>query len=118
LLQFDKGFELGYGEDADFGVQIRNHFGHILQFDKHPILHHKAPSGGFRFKKTHPWQKVGERPSPAPQMMYFYLKNMTDIQNQGYFWFYLFPKTASQLLRLRKAKNAWNNSLKWAKTLA
>ncbi|MFT5971148.1 MAG: GT2 family glycosyltransferase [Flavobacteriales bacterium] len=118
LLQFDKGFELGYGEDADFGVQIRNHFGHILQFDKHPILHHKAPSGGFRFKKTHPWQKVGERPAPAPQMMYFYLKNMTDIQTQGYFWFYLFPKTASQLLRLRKAKNAWNNSLKWAKTLA
>ena len=93
-LRFDMRFEKGYGEDLDFGVQARKLLGsHVLQNDQLQLFHHKAPAGGFRFPKEHPWHAAGDQPKPAPHMMAYYLKNASALQLKGFKTHYLWPKS-------------------------
>ncbi len=49
-IKFDIAFEHGFGEDGDFGMQIRNLGEDIGYISECNILHLKAPVGGFRTK--------------------------------------------------------------------
>ena len=85
---FDLALEHGYGEDADYGMQIRNLGYDILYCPDNNMLHLKAPIGGFRHKFTFPWDYEEISPKPSPQVMYNRRKNSTVQQLKGYKLFY------------------------------
>jgi glycosyltransferase involved in cell wall biosynthesis len=83
-LYFDTALEHGYGEDTDFGLQLRN-LGHdIINFPSLNIIHLKAPMGGFRTPFIHPWESEEVQPKPSPTIMYVFLKYCTTEQLNGY----------------------------------
>lgn len=45
---FDMALEHGYGEDVDYGMQVRNAGFDVIYAPQIQILHLKAPVGGFR----------------------------------------------------------------------
>ena len=65
-LQFNMGFEFGYGEDNDFGMQLRNRGFDIVYISTSQILHLKAPMGGFRTKPVLRWHEDEIQPKPSP----------------------------------------------------
>src|SRR5690606_12319835 len=48
IIRFDPAFEFGYGEDIDYGMQLRRVGCDIIYHPEIQILHLKAPRGGFR----------------------------------------------------------------------
>jgi glycosyltransferase involved in cell wall biosynthesis len=83
-IRFDIAYEHGFGEDGDFGMQIRNLGYDIGYIPKCNILHLKAPLGGFRTIITQPWDKDKIQPKPSPTIMLFNLKNQSFFQINGY----------------------------------
>ncbi len=70
-------YEFGFGEDGDFGVQLRNTGTDVFYFPKPDILHLKAPVGGFRTKPVLAWEKETLQPKPSPTVLLYQLKNLT-----------------------------------------
>ena len=69
-LRYNTSLEFGYGEDTEFGLQLRNE-GIDVVFTPYPeILHLKAPIGGFRTKPVLQWHKEVIQPKPSPTIMY------------------------------------------------
>ena len=66
------GFEFGFGEDADFGMQLRNQGYDVLYLPEPEILHLKAPIGGFRTKPVLQWQNESIQPKPSPTVMLYH----------------------------------------------
>ena len=119
---FDMALEHGYGEDMDYGMQIRNLGEDIIYAPQIQIRHLKAPVGGFREPHTFPWESDEVQPKPSPQIMYFRKKNFTEKQLQGYkmmqfFKTYGFFKTKNPYKHIKKFKKAWAQSEKWASIL-
>jgi GT2 family glycosyltransferase len=114
--------EHGYGEDVDFGVQIRN-LGYDVIYAPHiQILHLKAPIGGFRSLPTFPWNEDKVLPKPAPQILYHRIKNTTTQQLRGYKWvlflkYYFRQQIKNPFSYISYFKKAWNKSDYWAKKL-
>ncbi|WP_281298302.1 glycosyltransferase family 2 protein [Flavobacterium limnophilum] len=119
---FNRGYEFGFGEDGDFGMQLR-HQGHdVLYLPEPEILHLKAPVGGFRTKPTLQWQNDDIQPKPSPTVMLYQLLHTTPAQTNSY-------KTTLFLkyYRLQKIKNPiryyctfqkqWARSVFWANKL-
>jgi GT2 family glycosyltransferase len=78
--EFKRGYEFGYGEDSDFGMQLRN-LGHdILYFPEPEILHLKAPIGGFRTKPVLRWHSDVIQPKPSPTVLFYILTHNTKEQ--------------------------------------
>ena len=74
-LKFNMKYEFGFGEDAEFGMQLRN-IGIDVMYCHHPyLLHLKAPIGGFRTKHIYPWDIEEIKPKPAPTVMLFETSN-------------------------------------------
>jgi hypothetical protein len=78
------GYEFGYGEDGDFGMQLRNKGHDILYFPKPEILHLKAPIGGFRAKLQLQWENESIQPKPSPTILLNLTSNVTEQQFLGY----------------------------------
>ena len=76
--------EFGYGEDFDFGVQLRNNGIDVVYFPDLSITHLKAPMGGFRIKMKQMWDDEKVQPKPSPTVMYNQLKHSTEQQILGY----------------------------------
>ena len=122
LVSFDKSLEFGYGEDTDFGLQLRNLGEDIIYFPELEILHLSASMGGFRIKPAFPWTNNKLQPKPSPTIMYLKLKHNTFEQICGYklvlfirlinkqsiFEYYKFFKSFQQ---------KWNCSVYWANEL-
>jgi glycosyltransferase involved in cell wall biosynthesis len=83
-IRFDMAYEHGFGEDGDFGMQIRNIGEDIGYISKCALLHLKAPIGGFRTKIKKPWENDKILPKPSPTIMLFNLKHQTPFQINGY----------------------------------
>ncbi|WP_299213143.1 glycosyltransferase family A protein [uncultured Dokdonia sp.] len=119
---FDMALEHGYGEDVDFGMQIRN-LGYDVIYAPHiQILHLKAPIGGFRSLPTFPWEEDAILPKPAPQILFHRTKNTTKAQLKGYKWMLFFKYYSHQPIKnpfsyISYFKKAWKNSTHWAKKL-
>ncbi|KEZ93750.1 glycosyltransferase family 2 protein [Nonlabens ulvanivorans] len=119
---FDMALEHGYGEDVDFGMQIRNAGYDVTYAPQIQILHLKAPIGGFRKSHVFPWDNEDVKPKPSPQIMYYRKKNYTHKQLSGYKMVQLFKTfgvfgTKLPWKHYKKYLQAWNQSEKWASRL-
>ncbi len=120
--KFNMAFEYGFGEDADFGMQLRNNSVDIIYYPKVNLTHLKAPIGGFRFKHTHPWEIKKNQPKPSPTVMLNRILNTSNHQLLGYkttlfIKFYREQKIINPLLYYKKFKKQWQQSIFWANKL-
>ncbi len=121
-LSFKKEHEFGYGEDSDFGMQLRNKGCEILNVPQISMLHLKASIGGFRAKFITKWSQETIQPKPSPTVMAFNLKHLTKAQLYGY-KFLLFVKyyknqsIKNPIKYIINFKKSWFISVKWAKTM-
>jgi len=122
MLSYNMSFEFGYGEDSDFGMQLRN-LGHdILYSPKPEILHLKAPIGGFRTKHILAWADEKIQPKPSPTVMLNKVLNFTQEQIEGYrtvlfFKYYKSQKIKNPLRYYSSYKKQWSKSQYWANKL-
>ena len=118
-LKFSTKYEFGFGEDADFGMQIRNNGNDIIYFPTPEIIHLKAPMGGFRTKVIRKWDNDEIEPKPSPTVMVFKLTYDSDEQLFAYKLMYFFRnynfKKPIQTYKAMTAK--WNRSIYWAQKL-
>lgn len=121
-VSFDKALEFGYGEDTDFGMQLRNKGFDVIYFPELNILHLKAPVGGFRIKVKHLWDSEIIQPKPSPTILYALLKNYSNEQLLSY-KLVLFLKLLKKesflgcLEFLKSFQKKWKVSLYWANKL-
>ena len=119
---FDMALEHGYGEDVDYGMQVRRAGYDVIYAPQIQISHLKAPMGGFREKHLFPWQDERIKPKPSPQIMYHRTKNYTTEQLKGYKLVLFFKtfgtfKTKNPFTHFKRFQEAWNVSKKWASQL-
>jgi GT2 family glycosyltransferase len=82
--EFNLGYEFGYGEDGDFGMQLRNKGYDIMYLPEPEILHLKAPIGGFRIKPELQWHNENIQPKPSPTILLYFMLHYTKQQILGY----------------------------------
>ncbi|OUS18672.1 glycosyl transferase family 2 [Nonlabens dokdonensis] len=121
--KFDMALEHGYGEDVDYGMQIRNAGYDVIYVPHINMLHLKAPVGGFRKPHFFPWQEDAIQPKPSPQIMYHRKKNYTAKQLLGYkltlfIKFYKDYSIKNPLSYYKYFKKAWSKSMYWSQKLA
>lgn len=121
-VKFNNKFEFGYGEDSDFGMQIRNQGYDILYFPNPEIVHLKAPSGGFRIKPTLAWSNDPVMPKPSPTIMLYKILHETKEQRNGYrtiFFYKYYPNQSikNPLKYFLNFKKEWKQSCYWANKL-
>lgn len=121
-VSFDGALEFGYGEDTDFGLQLRNLGVDVIYFPNPEILHLKAPMGGFRTKPKLQWQNEPIQPKPSPTIMYVKQKYDTKEQILGYktilfFKFYKLQSIKSPFQYYKNFQKQWRASVFWANVL-
>jgi hypothetical protein len=121
-LKFDMRFEFGYGEDVDFGMQLRNKGVDIIYLPFPEIKHSKASIGGFRTKFKHPWEGGALLPKPSPTVMLNRMKNSTKEQLLGYktvlfLKYYTQQSIKNPFKYILVFKKQWRLSKMWANRL-
>jgi len=116
---FSSIYEHGYGEDVDFGMQLRNVGCDIIYHPETEILHLKAPMGGFREKPVLAWEQKEPLPKPSPTVMAFALKYYTKEQINGFktslfLKFYSKQSVKNPLAYARSMRLRWKKSEVWA----
>lgn len=119
---FNMGYEFGFAEDSDFGMQLRNKDCDVLYLPKPEILHLKAPIGGFRTKPVLLWQNDRIQPKPSPTVMLYILLHNTQLQLKGYkttlfFKFYKHQNIKNPYSYYKMFHKRWNQSVFWANQL-
>lgn len=121
-LRFSEVFEHGYGEDADFGMKLREKGCDIIYHPKLEIQHLKAPVGGFRKKPVLAWEKDIPRPKPSPTLMILAKRYYTPEQIKGYklslyLKYFRNQNIKNPLTYLSKMERNWKRSEDWAERL-
>jgi GT2 family glycosyltransferase len=119
---FDTSFEFGYGEDTDFGMQLRKNGVDVVLLDSPDIEHLKAPIGGFRTNFIFDYEKDEIQPKPSPTVMLFKLKHLSRQQILTYkFRLFLVLYNTSDINNpikcLKFFKLKWNKSIFLAEKL-
>jgi glycosyltransferase involved in cell wall biosynthesis len=119
---FSMKYEFGFGEDNDFGVQLRSKGSDILYFPKPHLLHLKAPMGGFRTKRVFKWQDALIPPKPSPTVMLYFMNNYSKQQLRGYkttsfFRYFMIQKIRNPFRYYKNFKKQWEESTYWANEL-
>ncbi|CAM3669543.1 glycosyltransferase family 2 protein [Flavobacterium chungbukense] len=119
---YNTSFEFGYGEDNDFGAQLRNAGFDIMHSPKPEIVHIKAPIGGFRAKPVLAWNSDVIQPKPSPTVMLYKILNLKKQQLNGYktvlfFKFYKHQKIKNPIKYFTNFRRQWKSSLFWAEKL-
>lgn len=119
---FKMGYEFGFGEDGDFGMQLRNQGHDVLYLPEPEILHLKAPMGGFRTKTVLKWQNDNIQPKPSPTVMLYQISHNTKEQISGYktilfFKYYKHQKLKNPLKYYFNFQKQWERSVFWANEL-
>lgn len=121
-VSFSMELEFGYGEDFDFGMQLRQEGFDVVYFPNPSILHLKVPFGGFRIKTKFAWANEKYQPKPSPTIMYVKQKYLNSKQIEGY-KLKLFMKSIRKesVLNWTKFhssfKQGWNTSVNWSRKL-
>ncbi len=121
-IKFDESFEFGYGEDSDFGMQIRNQGVDVIFLSDILITHLKASIGGYRIKNKNLWDDYPVSPKPSPTVMLFKQKYFTKQQILGY-KFLLFVKFYNRqpiknpIRYISFMKKSWKSSLYWCQKI-
>lgn len=115
-------YEFGYGEDADYGMQLRNLGCDIIYHPEITIMHLKAPIGGLRKKPQREWEKERVLPKPSPTVMVFGLRYFTSQQLIGFksslfLKFYFLQDIRNPFTYIQEMRKRWENSMKWAVSL-
>ena len=113
--KFSDELEYGYGEDKDFGMQLRALGIDVIYFPYPNVKHLNAPRGGFRTFKELPWHNSVPVPTPSPTLMWYKERHLSRKQLLGY-------KTVLFLNLLKKGKikdimefnSCWRASMNWA----
>ncbi len=118
-VKFSNLYEFGYGEDKDFGQQLRDKGLDIVFLSKPLMIHLKAPSGGFRTKIVHPWSAEKMQPKPSPTVAVYSLKHYSKEQILGYKLLlliksYQFSKNYNGIKYYSNFKKQWRASMQWA----
>lgn len=119
---FNRGYEFGFGEDGDFGMQLR-HLGHdVLYFPEPEILHLKAPVGGFRIQPVLRWHNDSIQPKPSPTVMLYQITNCTEEQTNSYkttlfFKYYKLQSIKNPVRYYFNFQKQWERSVFWANKL-
>ncbi|WP_367175042.1 glycosyltransferase family 2 protein, partial [Flavobacterium sp.] len=121
-LKFNTAYEFGFGEDNDFGMQLRNRGFDILFISTSRILHLKAPTGGFRTKPVVKWQEDSIQPKPSPTVMLFRLLYDTKEQLLSYKVILFFKNLNKNFIfnpikYMKLFRKKWNRSIFWASEL-
>lgn len=121
-VKFDMRFEFGYGEDSDFGSQLRNQGVDVVYFPNPEILHLKAPIGGFRVKPVQEWDNDKIQPKPSPTIMLNKQLHLSKYQINCYrtilfFKFYKVQAVKNPVKYFKKFTAQWEQSLFWADKL-
>jgi glycosyltransferase involved in cell wall biosynthesis len=121
-INFDIKYEFGFGEDSDFGMQIRNTGNDILFFPAPQILHLKAPVGGFRTKPNLAWNNDEIKPKPSPTVLLYKILHETNEQINGYqvilfFKYYSKQSIKNPIKYFFNFQKEWKQSLYWANKL-
>jgi glycosyltransferase involved in cell wall biosynthesis len=120
--QFNFGYEFGFGEDGDFGMQLRNLGYDVLYLPEPEILHLKAPVGGFRTKPVLQWQNDRIQPKPSPTVMLYQTMNCTREQTNSYkttlfFKYYRLQEIKNPIRYYIYFQKQWERSVFWANEL-
>jgi GT2 family glycosyltransferase len=83
-ISFNPKYEFNYGEDTDFGMQIRLSGEDVAFFSDIKITHLKAPIGGYRTIVKQRWADDVIQPKPSPTIQLLYQTYFTDHQLLGY----------------------------------
>ncbi|MFV8335237.1 glycosyltransferase family 2 protein [Flavobacterium sp. RSP29] len=121
-VKFNMALEFGYGEDGDFGMQLRNIGTDVLYLPEPEILHLKAPFGGFRTKPVLQWQNDAIQPKPSPTIMLYKILHTTVEQRLGYktilfLKYYQYQKIKNPLRYYNQFQKQWQQSIFWANKL-
>lgn len=119
---FDERLEGGYGEDSEFGLRLRRAGGNVLYAPASRVLHLKAPAGGFRHPRRHPWQGEAVQPRPSPIFLYARAKHATPAMREGYRLFYTLGRLravppAARPAELLRVTREWRRAAHWASSL-
>lgn len=122
MVSFNKALEFGYGEDVDFGMQLRNSGADIIYMPEFKILHLKAPVGGFRSNFKLAWINDKIQPKPSPTIMLNKMNNSTDHQLMGYktllvINYYFRQKIRNPFSYYKLFHKQWQRSVFWAKQI-
>lgn len=123
MPRFKMELEFGYGEDTDYGMQLRYSGRDVLYFPKPALLHLNAPIGGFRTKFRHPWEEDAIQPKPAPTLLFVRKQYDSVEQVRGYKLQLFLRSLKSVPLKelpsfLRNFWKRWNAAVTWASRLA
>jgi GT2 family glycosyltransferase len=121
-VRFNMGLEFGYGEDSDFGMQLRNQGHDVLYLPEPKILHLKAPVGGFRTKPILQWHNDSIQPKPSPTVMLYQILHNSSAQINSYkttlfFKYYRLQKIKNPFNYYINFQKQWKRSLFWANEL-
>ena len=116
---FDISLEHGYGEDYDFGVQLRNKGFDVIFSPQLEISHLKAELGGFRSFVQKPWDSLDLKPQPSPTIMLVNMRHKTKEQFDSYklrFFIsnWLRDRNFNFIQYLKRFRKSWNLSVYWA----
>ena len=119
---FNMGYEFGYGEDGDFGMQIRNQGYDVLYVPDPEILHLKAPVGGFRTKPVLRWHNDSIQPKPSPTVMLYNIVHNSREQTNSYkttlfIKYYRLQKIKNPIRYYTNFQKQWGRSVFWANQL-
>ncbi|MCL9809076.1 glycosyltransferase family 2 protein [Flavobacterium luminosum] len=117
FIRFNLKLEFGYGEDTEFGLQLRNKGVDVIYIPDLKILHLKAPIGGFRTKFVHPWSNESIQPKPSPTIMFVKQKFSTKHQILGYKIRLFFKTHKYKIWKFSSFQKQWQQSEYWVKTL-
>ena len=121
-VKFNPAFEFGYGEDGDFGMQLRNSGHDVLYLPEPEILHLKAPVGGFRTQPVLRWQNDSIQPKPSPTVMLYNLLHNSSEQTNSYkttlfFKYYRLQSIKNPVRYYVHFQKQWQRSVFWANEL-
>lgn len=121
-VAFDTVFEFGFGEDSDFGMQLRKAGHDIIYIPTIKITHLKAPIGGFRTKVRQHWDDDNIQPKPSPSIMLFVKKHYNIFQMDGYKYVLYIKYYRKQSIRnpfryVKLMQKKWQRSMYWSEQL-
>ena len=119
---FTAAFEFGFGEDNDFGMQLRNQGFDVLYLPEPEILHLKAPVGGFRTKPVLSWHSDSIQPKPSPTVMLYQITHSTKEQISSYkttlfLKYFRHQKIKNPIRYYHYFQKQWERSVFWANEL-
>lgn len=82
--EFSELLEHGFGEDIDFGLQLRSKGSDVVYHPDITTIHLKAAEGGFRSLSDDQWNSRNLKPKPSPTMMILVKKHYSSYMQLGY----------------------------------